>query len=133
MDLTQILKGFGQDYGVPDLALDEAGAATLVLDGGPQVLLLHRPAEATLYLRIPLDLPRLAPHERARLYRRLLIANLSGDAVFAVDPEEERLELHRRLVVNDALDMLTFTSALEALYGAARQHAADEGLELSTD
>jgi hypothetical protein len=87
------------------LALGRDHRCELLLDGAWRLIVDHRPSEDVLFLRVPIDLVPLTPVAQAALYRRLLEANLpggrSGGAVFSLDGDEVRIELHRRLAVHD--------------------------------
>jgi hypothetical protein len=132
VDLTEILKEFGHGHGIAVLELDSMGRAELLLDGAVRLVIEHRPDEGAVYLRVPLALQAATGTEQVRLYRRLLAANLSGEAwgggVFSFDAEEELIELHRRLALDRDLDTLTFAAGVDGLYGAARHAAAELGL-----
>jgi hypothetical protein len=132
VDFTEILKDFGRAHGLERLTLDERGQCALELDRERRLIIDHRPGAAAVYLRVPLALPSLAESAQIELYRRLLAANLLGEetrgAVFAIDADEETIELHRRLLLREDLTTDDFTQCLGELYGAAEHFAAELAL-----
>ena len=122
MDRDQVdtlVTRLGEGLGIPDLALDDAGTCTLVIDNGAVIVNLgHNSGAGALDLMTCLD--RVEPSSPNLM--QLLGANLgwraTGGATFAVEPTSGAVMLQRRLTANDATDE-GLKSALESLIAAA--------------
>jgi hypothetical protein len=137
MELAEVLEDYGRRHGIERLALGRDHRCELLLDGAWRLILDHRLDVGILFLRLPIELPALSPAAQAALYRRLLEANLPGGrsagAVFSLDQDEVRLELHRRLLVRDGLEPRQLAGAIDALYGALSELVGELGLRPEPD
>jgi hypothetical protein len=120
MDRNQanaLVSRLGEAIGIADLALDDGGACTLVIDNGAIIVSLgHNAAAGALDLMTCLDQVEPTPANLARLLQANFSWRGSGGATFALDPTGGAVMLQRRIA--DATDD-ELKAALEALVATA--------------
>jgi hypothetical protein len=120
MDRNQaeaLVSRLGQVIGIADLALDDAGTCTMVIDNGAVIVSLgHNAAAGALDLMTCLDQVEPTPANLARLLQANFSWRGSGGATFALDPTGGAVMLQRRIA--DATDD-ELKAALEALVATA--------------
>jgi hypothetical protein len=88
----------GEAIGIADLALDEGGTCTLVIDNGAVIVSLgHNTAAGALDLMTCLDQVEPTPANLSRLLQANLGWRGSGGATFALDPTGGAVMLQRRI------------------------------------
>jgi Tir chaperone protein (CesT) family len=113
-----LVRELGQRLGLPELALDDGGAALIGIEGGPIVTIGYAVSTGTLELMTSLDKATLSPS----VMRQALAANFAwtgtGGAAFAFDAISEALVLQRRCSMADAANGGLF-AAMESLVAMA--------------
>jgi hypothetical protein len=122
MDRNQanaLVSRLGETIGIADLALDDSGTCTLVIDNGAVILNLgHNAAAGALDLMTCLDQVEPTPANLARLMQANFGWRGSGGATFALDPAGGAVMLQRRISDLGVTDG-EMTAALEGLVAAA--------------
>lgn len=122
MDRGQVdtlISRLGEGLGMPDLALDESGTCTLVIDNGAVIVNLgHNRGAGALDLMTCLDRVELSAPNLTQLLGANLGWRATGGATFAVEPTSGAVMLQRRLTAGDATDE-GLKAAIESLIAAA--------------
>jgi len=134
MQVIEAIKEYCHRQALP-VPQEQQGVLVEILLDDQRVSLDYRPDVGALFLRAPLPIPDLEQPELAALYRRLLGANLLGlalnGAYFAIDEDDESVELQYRLEARAVGSLAAVENALALLYGACRR-AFDEILPESS-
>ena len=122
MDRDQVnvlISRLGEGLAIPDLALDEAGTCTLVIDNGAVIVNLgHNRSAGALDLMTCLDRVELSAPNLMQLLGANLGWRATGGATFAVEPTSGAVMLQRRLTAGEVNEE-GLKSALESLVVAA--------------
>ena len=128
MQVIEAIKEYCHRQALP-VPQEQQGVLVAILLDDQRVSLDYRPDAGALFLRAPLPIPDLEQPELAALYRRLLGANLLGlalnGAYFAIDEEDESVELQYRLEASSVGSFVAVENALALLFGACRRAIDD--------
>jgi len=117
--VQSLLKEFGEQHGIGDFALDEAGTLTLGLDG---VLYAFQHNDALGTLVSMAGIGKVPEEARAAVFGQLLAANLfwgeTGGCTLAWEPAEETVVMQYSQPV-DGLDAVCFAGIFDGLRAMA--------------
>ena len=113
MEFKELIRSFGADVGIADLAPGPEGICTLNIDD-MKVSFMEVPENNQLVTWATVG--ELPPEGRERLYRALIEAmfmgQATGGAVFSIQPNTEKLQLHR-VDPLQLTDLASFKTMLE--------------------
>ena len=120
MKLAELIRELGAGLGLSDVAPDEDGAATLVIDDTLEIVI--EPGEDGRGILISAAVGKLPAAAREAVFAELLEANLlgqgAGAAALAIDPGLEEIVLCRVILKSDLefddfdQELVAFTNAL---------------------
>lgn len=129
-----ILMELGVRLGAGPLTWED-DSCRLALDDHAVMVIDHRPTEATLWVRLPMALPEGDEAALDQLLEELLALGFAGErtggASIAIDTEEERLEVCRRLPLA-ALDAAGLERCIAQVHGIGKELVRSAGLRLIT-